>query len=118
MPEQNPFHCFDAQMARFMFIAQARTQCQLAEFLGVKQASISEASKRGKIPATWLVVLVQKLRANPDWGLEGLMPVFLHDRNENQEMAQRVGRCYDQDLRHVPLEELKKELFRRSYKPQ
>jgi hypothetical protein len=118
MPEQNPFLCFEAQMARLMFTAQARTQNQLAEFLGVKQASISEASKRGKIPAGWLVVLVQRLRGNPDWVLEGRMPVFLHGRNENQEMAQRAGQCYAQYLRHVPLEELQKELLRRNQKTQ
>ena len=113
MPEQNPFHCFESQMARLMFIAQVRTQCQLAEFLGVKQASISEASKREKIPASWLVVLVQNLRLNPDWVLQGSMPVFFRALNENHEVAQRGGQCYVQDLRHVPLEELQKELSRR-----
>ena len=118
MPEQNPFHCVEAQMARLMFIVQARTQCQLAEFLGVKQASISEASRRGKIPPSWLVVLVQKLRGNPDWVLEGSMPVFLRAQNENQGLTQRVGRCYADELRHVPLEELQKELVRRSQEAQ
>ena len=118
MSEQNPFHCFEAQMARLMFIVQARTQCQLAEFLGVKQASISEASKRGRIPAAWLVVLVQKLRGTPDWVLEGRMPIFLHGGSENQGLTQRVGRCYADELRHVPLEELQKELFRRSQEAQ
>ena len=118
MPEQNPFHCVEAQMARLMFIARARTQCQLAEFLGVNQASISEASRRGKIPPSWLVVLVQKLRCNPDWVLEGRMPIFLHGGSENQGLTQRVGRCYAEDLRHVPLEELQKELSRRRQEAQ
>ena len=116
--EQNPFHCFEAQMARLMFSAQARTQCQLAEFLGVKQASISEASKRGRIPASWLIVLVQKLRINPDWVLEGRMPIFLHAGNDVQGLAQRVGQCYAQELRHVSLEELQKELSRRKREAQ
>ena len=113
MSEQNPFHCFDAQMARIKFIAQAWTQCQLADFLDVKQASISEASKRGNIPPSWLVVLVRKLRVNPDWVLEGRMPVFLGERNGSQGMAQGVGQCYEDLLRHIPLAELQKELCRR-----
>ena len=118
MPEQNSIHCVEAQMARLMFIAQARTQCQLAEFLGVNQASISEASRRGKIPASWLVVLVQKLRAKPDWVLEGRMPIFLHGGSKNQGLARGVGRCYAEELRHVPLEELQKELSRRRQEAQ
>ena len=118
MPEQNPFHCFEAQMARIKFIAQAWTQCQLADFLGVKQASISEASKRGNIPPGWLVVLVRKLRVNPDWVLEGRMPVFLGERNGSQGMAQGVGQCYEDLLRHIPLAELQKELCRRGMETQ
>lgn len=118
MSEQNPFFCFEAQMARLMFTVQARTQNQLAEFLGVKQASISEASKRGNIPATWLVVLVQKLKVNPDWVLEARMPIFLHGNNVAQEQDRRVGRCFADNLRSVPLEELEKELCRRSKEAQ
>ena len=111
MPGQNQFHSFEAQMARVKFIAQARTQCQLADILGVKQASISEASKRGRIPASWLVVLVQKFRANPDWILEGRMPVFL--------CAGEGGRSADLVfLRQIPLEDLQKEICRRLEKHQ
>ena len=111
MPGQNRFHSFEAQMARVKFITQARTQCQLADILGVKQASISEASKRGRIPASWLVVLVQKFRANPDWILEGSMPVFL--------CAGEGGRSADLAfLRQIPLEDLQKEICRRAEKHQ
>ena len=117
MPGQNRFHSFEAQMARIKFIAQARTQCQLAEVLGVRQASISEASKRGSIPASWLVVLVQKFRANPDWILEGVMPIFL--LAEEGGSAEAGTKCLaDEFLRQIPLADLQREIFRRMGKPQ
>ena len=117
MPGQNQFHSFEAQMARVKFITQARTQCQLADILGVRQASISEASKRGRIPASWLVVLVQKFRANPDWILEGAMPVFL--LAEEGGSAKAGKKCLSTEfLRQIPLEDLQNEIFRRMGKPQ
>lgn len=117
MSGQNQFQSFEAQMARVKFIAQARTQCQLAEVLGIKQASISEASKRGSVPASWLLVLVQKFRANPDWILEGAMPVFLMARESGSYDARNSGPSAD-FLRHIPLDELQKEILRRTGNPQ
>lgn len=96
---------FQAQIARIMFITGKSTQCQLAEFLGVTQASISEAAKRRQIPPRWLVTLVQKLRLNPDWVLEAEAPVFL-------------GRGGERPLAHIPLGELMEELRRRGKKVQ
>jgi len=96
---------FQAQIARIMFITGKSTQCQLAEFLGVTQASISEAAKRRQIPPRWLVTLVQKLRLNPDWVLEAEAPVFL-------------GREGERPLAHIPLGELMEELRRREKKVQ
>ena len=117
MSGQNQFHSFEAQMARIKFIAQARTQCQLSEVLGVKQASISEASKRRSVPASWLVVLVQKFRANPDWILTGSMPVFLLAGESGSAESREM--CRDADfLRQIPLEDLLKEIRRRSGNPQ
>ena len=88
-----------------MFITGKSTQCQLAEFLGVTQASISEAAKRRQIPPRWLVTLVQKLRLNPDWILEAEAPIFL-------------GRGGERPLAHIPLGELMEELRRRGKKVQ
>ena len=117
MSEQNEFLTFQAQMARVKFIAQARTLCQLADILGVTQASISEASKRGSVPASWLVVLVQKFRANPDWILEGTMPVFLMAGTGESHDARNSYPSAD-FLRQIPLEELQKEICRRTENPQ
>ena len=117
MPEENPFYSFEAQMARLKFIAQVKTQCQLADFLGVRQASISEATRRRSIPASWLVVLVRKLRVNPDWILEGGMPIFLRVE-DSVRLGGDEGRPAEEFLRQMPVEALQKELLRRGAKPQ
>ena len=105
MPETSS-HCHvEAQIARIMFITGKSTQCQLAEFLGVTQASIFEAAKRRQIPPRWLVTLVQKLRLNPDWVLEGEAPIFL-------------SRGGERPLAHIPLDELMEELRLRGKKVQ
>lgn len=60
--------------------AGCRTQTELAKFLGMRQSSISDAKKRGSIPADWLRTLWRKKGVNPDWiltghGPKGLRPV-------------------------------------------
>lgn len=60
--------------------AGCRTQTELAKFLGMRQSSISDAKKRGSIPADWLLTLWRKKGVNPDWiltghGPKGLRPV-------------------------------------------
>ena len=48
---------FEAVYARMLFAAGVRTQTELANILDMKQASISEAKKRGSIPAEWCMRL-------------------------------------------------------------
>lgn len=105
MSKKDPSCQFQQQMARIMFITGKTTQCQLAEFLGIRQASISEAMRRGKIPATWLVTLVQTICLNPDWVLDGVSPIYLH-------------RYAEQFLADMTLEDLESEIRRRKAKPQ
>ncbi len=65
---------FDATMARIHAVCGTRTQMQLAEALGVRQSSISDAKRRKSIPAEWLLKLVRQPQANPDWLLTGQGP--------------------------------------------
>lgn len=58
-------------LKRFFEAAECRTQVELAEFLGIRQSSISDAKKRGVIPAEWLLTLWRKKGVNPDWVLTG-----------------------------------------------
>ncbi len=74
MEISNSVSCFDEQMERIKLITGKRTQLELADLLGVKQSSISDAKRRGKIPSGWLVMLMRYKHANPDW-VSG--PVFV-----------------------------------------
>lgn len=58
-------------LERFFEAAECRTQAELADFLGIRQSSISDAKRRGSVPAEWLLVLWRKKRVNPDWILTG-----------------------------------------------
>ncbi len=66
-------------LKRFFEAAGYRTQVELAEFLGIKQSSVSDAKERGSIPSDWLLTLWRKKGVNPDWiltgqGTKGLQP--------------------------------------------
>ncbi len=77
MDISNSVTSFDAQMERIRLITGTRTQLELAALLGVKQSSISDAKRRGRIPSGWLVMLMRYKHANPDWILTGSGPVFV-----------------------------------------
>ena len=54
--------------------AGCHKQIDLADLLGIKQSSISDAKKRNAIPAEWLVKLLRLKGINPEWILTGLGP--------------------------------------------
>lgn len=62
---------FDAQMERVRFITGVRTQVELANFLGIRQSSVSDAKRRGKIPSDWLITIMRAKNVNPEWVLTG-----------------------------------------------
>lgn len=60
-----------ASLRRVFEAAGCRTQVELAEFLGVRQSSVSDAKKRGSVPAEWLLKLLFLRGINPIWVLTG-----------------------------------------------
>ena len=69
-------HSFEAIYARMLFAAGVRTQTELASILQMKQASISEAKKRGSIPAEWCMRLYDTCGIRFDWQRFGTGPVY------------------------------------------
>ncbi len=67
MSQQVVSSAFDAQYQRVLEAAECRTQVELADFLEVRQSSVSDAKRRQSIPAEWRVKLYEKNRINPDW---------------------------------------------------
>ena len=64
-------------MQRFFEASGCKTQVELAEFLGIRQSSVSDAKRRQVIPAEWLITLLRRKNINPDWVLTGAEPRFL-----------------------------------------
>ena len=69
-------YSFEAIYARMLFAAGVRTQTELAKLLQMKQASISEAKKRGSIPAEWCMRLYDTCGIRFDWQRFGTGPVY------------------------------------------
>ena len=69
-------YSFEAIYARMLFAAGVRTQTELANLLNMKQASISEAKKRGSIPAEWCMRLYDTCGIRFDWQRFGTGPVY------------------------------------------
>jgi hypothetical protein len=62
---------YEGAMGRIRQVFGVRTQVELAERLGVRQSSISDAKRRCSIPAEWLLTIWRATGASPDWIMEG-----------------------------------------------
>lgn len=80
-------------LSRASEAAGCRTQFELADFLGVRRASISDAKRRGSIPSEWLLTLLRKKRINPAWVLTGEGSRFLPERRfeDAPQSVERAG---------------------------
>ena len=68
---------FDQALERIKKATGARTQVQLAEILGIRQSSISDAKRRNSVPADWYLKLYRIYGLNPDWLADSIEPVYL-----------------------------------------
>ncbi len=68
---------FDLFLERVRKATGVKTQVELGKVLGIRQSSISDAKRRGSVPADWLMKLFKAYGLNPDWLLEGESPVYL-----------------------------------------
>ncbi|WP_051677199.1 helix-turn-helix domain-containing protein [Maridesulfovibrio frigidus] len=70
---------FEAVLLRLgeAFLIEGRpTQVKLAEALGIRQSSISDAKRRNSIPAEWFVKALEIGGVDPDWIRTGEGPKF------------------------------------------
>lgn len=52
-----------------------KTQSDLGKVLGISQASISEAKRKGKVPPEWFLKLSTEKKLDPNWLLTGSGPM-------------------------------------------
>lgn len=92
---------------RIKFITNSRNQTETAEYLGIRQSSISDAKKRLRIPAEWLWKIWQKTGTSPDWVLTGNGPQFLVPSHSLKSMIAPQANMENSSLPHCyacPLE--------------
>jgi len=68
---------FDEVLDRIKKATGARTQVELANLLGIRQSSISDAKRRNSVPADWYMKLYRALGLNPEWLSDGIEPMYL-----------------------------------------
>ena len=93
--------------------AGCRTQVELAEFLDIRQSSISDAKKRQSIPAEWLMKLLLRKGIHPEWILTGSGPRFMQP-TEVEPVLYPAAMDLQELLRLCPARQLAAELIRRS----
>ncbi len=108
---------FQAQMERIHFVTRTRTQVELADFLGIRQSSISDAKRRERIPSDWLVALTRAKDVHPEWILTGNGPCHIcpptpQGQYETSDTAQE-RRADEYALRRLSARALADELVRR-----
>lgn len=68
---------FQATYDRIKQATGLHTQTEIADFLGIRQSSISDAKRRNAIPGLWLITMFDKLAINPSWLRSGEGPQYL-----------------------------------------
>lgn len=75
--EKGALMSFEQQFARVQEVTGTRTQIELAEILGIRQSSISDANRRQSVPDSWLLLLLEKYSTNPAWVRTGAAPQYM-----------------------------------------
>lgn len=61
------FHRFESFFERVATATGIRSQTELAATLGINRSAVTQAKKKGTIPARWVLGLSRKFGLNPDW---------------------------------------------------
>lgn len=92
------------------------TQGQMAEVLGIRQSSISDAKRRGSIPAEWFLKALEIGGIDPEWVRTGNVPkyrVLSDDPNGTLTVTELHKRIAAENKRDLTQEELIAALKRR-----
>jgi len=88
---------FDECWERVRKGAGLKTQASLAEILGIRSASVTDAKNRDSFPADWGVRIAQRFGLSTDWILTGKAPMRLKPLAPNAEVQEFDGAYNDLD---------------------
>ncbi len=87
---------FDTCWERVKKATGMKTQSALAEFLGIRSASVTDAKNRDVFPADWAVKLAQHYGLSTDWIMVGRNPVSPKPPETGYEEVREDGQGYDE----------------------
>jgi len=73
---------FDSFLKRVFSITGVESQTELANVLRVNRSAITQARKKGSIPANWILQLFRTYSLNPDWLESGKGEAYLRPGTE------------------------------------
>ena len=106
---------FAQMLERIFLVTGLRTQVELAGFLSIRQSSISDAQRRGKIPSNWLITLMRVKNVFPEWVLTGSGPCTVPNTSSGYETGQELAerQTEEESLQKLSSRALAEELIRR-----
>lgn len=104
---------FDAQLKRLMLVTETTSLSGLARYLGVRQSAVSDARRRGAMPAEWFIGLMQIMNLNPEWILTGKGQPYLDAGTYEGDYSEWQLSEMREVLQKVPAKMLTDELQRR-----
>ncbi len=113
MSQHSDLYAFEFQYKRVFEAAECRTQVELADFLEVRQSSISDARRRQSIPAEWRMKLFAKKRVNPEWVICGQGSKYLVPTDAEQGKPHVVRVMEIRPPQECSVQELFTEMVRR-----
>ena len=84
------FHGFESFFSRVSEATGIRSQTELASVLEINRSAVTQAKKKGTVPAKWILRLSRKFRLNPDWLESG-----------SGEPAEKII-CHDSEFEKIP----------------
>lgn len=103
--DKKPFtdNQFQSIMKRIHNATGTKTQVELADVLGIRQSSISDAKRRGRIPDSWLMELYRQFNINPHWILDAAEPRQVPLYNESMSIVENpaLGTSYEEIFQKI-----------------
>ena len=87
MMSQSKFEIFSKKVSEVIGL---RNQNELSAVIGVNSSSITQARKRDKIPANWILQLCLKYGLNPNWLEKDIGPAFIQPVNNAEEEFMQI----------------------------
>lgn len=96
------------QLSRLMQASHCRNQAELAGFLGVRQALLSDALRRGHLPREWFAIVQKKKGVSAVWLSTGQGDLFAEKEETRAAGPETIRYC----LGACPVREMAEELLR------